>query len=163
MPRRAPFDGSNQEKALRGLLAWSDRALRTKSGKTLKVIAEELSISPATLARYMSGDTPLRSDQFAPFAEAFETNETDLIRACFPLVKVQPTAQTHEWRAELLESGFSTVETDELLERSKSLDSAARDGFLSREIYVRHHPEARHAPGKMNTKAGQKRSDRRVG
>lgn len=89
-PRRVEFDGTHQERALRGLLSWSQRALRTKSGKTLKDLAEELAISPATLARYLNGTTPLGSHQFAPFARAFETTEAELVAACFPSV-AEPT------------------------------------------------------------------------
>jgi transcriptional regulator with XRE-family HTH domain len=84
MTHRAEFDGSHQKRALRSLLVWQDRALRTRSGKTLKDLAEELAISPATLARYLNGTTPLGSDQFAAFARAFETTEAELIARCFP-------------------------------------------------------------------------------
>jgi transcriptional regulator with XRE-family HTH domain len=86
MRQRAPFDGVHQRQALRGLLAWSDGALRTRSGKKLPAIAKELGISRATLDRYLSGKTPLSSDQFGPFASAFETDRDELLRACFPVL-----------------------------------------------------------------------------
>jgi transcriptional regulator with XRE-family HTH domain len=89
MKRRVEFDGTHQARALRGLLSWSQRALRTKSGKTLKDLAGELSMSPATLARYLNGTQPLGSEHFARFAEAFETSEAELIAACFPALDAQ--------------------------------------------------------------------------
>lgn len=93
MKRRPAFDGTNQSRALRGLLSWSQRSLRTRSGKTLKDLAEELAMAPATLARYLNGTTPLSSEQFAAFAAAFETTEPALIAACFPsLTAVEPDA-----------------------------------------------------------------------
>lgn len=94
MKHRPAFDGTHQERALRSLLSWSQRALRTRSGKTLRDLADELSIAPATLARYLNGTTPLSSEQFAPFARAFETTEAELIAACFPVVAAsQPQQQ----------------------------------------------------------------------
>jgi transcriptional regulator with XRE-family HTH domain len=104
MQHRSRFDGSHQRRALRALLSWEDRALRTKSGKTLKDLAGELAISPATLARYMSGTTPLGSEQFATFARAFETTEAALIAACFPDAALAPSLPTEpgwDLRAEL--------------------------------------------------------------
>lgn len=94
MKHRPSFDGTHQERALRSLLSWSQRALRTRSGKTLKDLADELDIAPATLARYLNGTTPLGSHQFAAFARAFETTEAELIAACFPVLNVfQPSPQ----------------------------------------------------------------------
>jgi transcriptional regulator with XRE-family HTH domain len=112
MKHRAEFDGTHQKRALRALLSWEDRALRTTSGKTLKDLAKELAISPATLARYLNGTTPLGSDQFAPFAAAFETTEADLIAACFPSATLAPANPDPDWdlHAELIATQKTMVE-----------------------------------------------------
>jgi transcriptional regulator with XRE-family HTH domain len=138
MKHRAEFDGTHQRRALRALLSWEDRALRTKSGKTLKDLARELAISPATLARYLNGTTPLGSDQFAPFAAAFETTEAALIAACFPSATLAPANPDPDWdlHAELqrllpehpryaahLEAEFA----DELIATQKTMVEFIRD------------------------------------
>lgn len=86
MPRRH-FDGSSQERALRGLLERGPGGLHTRSGRSLTDVAQQLGLSYPTLWRYISGQVPLRSDQFGPFAQAFETDEDVLIRACLPAVR----------------------------------------------------------------------------
>lgn len=86
MSRRGRFDGGRQEQALRALLKREPDGLKTQSGKSLTDVAQEVGLSYGQLWRYVSGVLPLRSDQFTTFAEAFETTEAELIRACFPAV-----------------------------------------------------------------------------
>jgi transcriptional regulator with XRE-family HTH domain len=86
MSRRGVFDGGRQEEALRALLVREPDGLKTRSGKTLTEVAQEVGLSYGQLWRYISGGLPLRSDQFPAFAQALETTEGELVRSCFPAV-----------------------------------------------------------------------------
>lgn len=92
MSRRGVFDGKRQEEALRALLIREPDGLKTRDGKTLTELAQDVGLSYGQLWRYISGGLPLRSDQFAVFAHAFGTTEAELIRACFPSVATDDAA-----------------------------------------------------------------------
>lgn len=135
MTRRVTFDGSRQEQALRSLLVWSRRALRTRSGKTLKQIGAELGMSPATIARYLKGKTPLCSDQFGPFAAAFETTEAALIHACLATNPVAPADDGWTIRRALEAAGLPAdlvdrIEADTIEWGEKSRRAAAEGHIL---------------------------------
>lgn len=167
MKRRPAFDGSNQERALRGLLAWSRRALRTRSGKTLKDLAVELSVSPATLARYLNGTTPLGSEQFAPFAHAFETTEAALIAACFPVMALNADVDgdpswdflaelTRVWRPEL---GDMTPTYEAL----RSADQPTQRAVIAAILDSAQHERSLAAPGQQPRPPSGERAEYRYG
>lgn len=145
MTRRATFDGAHQEQALRRLLTWSRRALRTRSGKGLRDVAAELGMSPASLARYLNGSVPLSSEQFAPFAAAFETTEAELIAACLPAVR-EREGQRQDERAHLLAAGYDPGEVEAALAQAAALDPDARAGWLSYQVHKRNPSVAQDAP-----------------
>jgi DNA-binding phage protein len=112
MPRRGAFDGSRQEHALRALLVREPDGLKTRSGKTLTAVAEHVGLSYGQLWRYISGALPLRFDQVAVFAEAFETTEADLLRACFPSIAPARTLRAVLEAAGLDEDDIQEAESE---------------------------------------------------
>lgn len=128
MARRTGFDGTQQSEALRSLLKKEGSHLETtKDGRTLTELAYDLGISYVQLWRYLNGDLPLRSDQFAPFAAAFGTTEDALLRLCFPVLK---PSQSRDWRAELIRLGASAEQAEAELARTSSLTPEQREGWL---------------------------------
>lgn len=100
------FRGEYQARALRACLHWEGGKLQTRSGRTVPEIARALGMSRTTLDRYLAGTTPLRSDQFGAFAEAFETDKASLIRGCFPSLRegAMPDPSPEPTLRELLEA-----------------------------------------------------------
>jgi len=82
MTHRANFDGTGQERALRGLLHWQRGVgLVTAEGKTLRDLERELGVSQHTLNRYLSGRTAISLANLPAFAAAFCVSPEDLAMA----------------------------------------------------------------------------------
>jgi hypothetical protein len=125
MRRKRVFDGSHQEKALRALLVREADGLKTRSGKTLTAVAEEVGLSYGHFWRYVAGELPLRSDQFGTFAEALETDKASLLRACFPSLA---TSREPTLRERLVAGDVPEDEVREVLSETlgKELSPAAQ-------------------------------------
>ncbi len=73
---REHFDGAAQRAAL--------TALQQQSGKQATELAAEVGLSYNQYLRYVWGKTPLRVDQFEPFARAYGVDRRVLVDAMFP-------------------------------------------------------------------------------